>query len=66
MRAGAKTTSAVKVSTLTDEIEVGESIVPQSKYTKLLGMQVEDSLKWTEHIDVTIKALNMRLYQIGE
>ena len=48
----------------TNEIEVGGRMIPQSADTKLLGMQVHDSQKWTEHIKITVKSLNMRLFQI--
>ena len=45
-------------------IEVGGNMIPQSEETKLLGMQVHDSQKWNSHMELTIKSLNMRLFQI--
>ena len=47
-----------------EEIKIGESMVTQSDTTKLLGMQIEDPQTWSEHIKVTIRSLNMRLFQI--
>ena len=47
-----------------EKITVGGSEIPQSKDTKLLGMKVHESQKWTKHIEETILALNRRLYQI--
>ena len=43
-----------------EKITVGGSEIPQSKDTKLLGMKVHESQKWTKHIEETILALNIK------
>ena len=48
----------------TNKIMVGESPLTQSRSTRLLGIQVQDTQKWSEHINEIIKSLNMRFLQI--
>ena len=43
---------------------MGESEVKQSNSTKLLGMQVQNSQNWNEHIEGMMKNQNQRLFQI--
>ena len=47
-----------------NSIIVGECEVPQSSETKLLGMQVQDSMKWDKNTTEMVSALNSRLFQI--
>ena len=47
-----------------NSIIVGECVVPPSSKRKLLGMQVQDSMKWDKNTTEMVSALNSRLFQI--
>ena len=46
------------------EIVVGETTIVRTSHTKLLGMQIEDSQEWNEHLKLLKSGLNHRLFLI--
>ena len=46
------------------EINVGGDMIEQSEHTKLLGMEIQESQKWSIHFKKLKEALNYRLFQI--
>ena len=52
-------------SNVVNTIKIGQTEIKQEKSAKLLGMNFTDDLQWKEHIEITIKALNRRLFLIS-
>jgi hypothetical protein len=46
------------------EIKVGDTIIKRTTHTKLLGVQIEESQEWGEHLKSLITSLNQRLFMI--
>ena len=46
------------------EIVVGESTIKRTDHTKLLGIQIQESQEWTEHLKCLTSSLNQRLFVI--
>jgi hypothetical protein len=45
-------------------VKVGGTEIPQSRTTKLLGMNIDRDLKWKTHFNKLTGALDMRLFQM--
>ena len=45
-----------------NEIIVGDTTIKRTSHTKLLGMQIEDSQEWNEHLKLLKSGLNHRLF----
>ena len=45
-------------------IKVGEDVIKQEAYTKLLGLKIEENQKWNIHCKELTATLNSRLFQI--
>ena len=46
------------------EINVGDVMIKRTDHTKLLGIQIEESQEWSEHLKSRKTSLNQRLFGI--
>ena len=45
-------------------VKVGDTMIPQTSSSRLLGMDVDDDLKWKTHVHKLVVTLDRRLFQL--